>query len=109
MKTSKTYECNICGMILVNKEELTKHQIIVHIDKMLQCQSCSKVFDNKQKFEEHSAKVHGSKSQSDSNLGKKYRFKEQADDMQSMLLKRIIEEEKARKRTRGPYRKSYSV
>jgi uncharacterized C2H2 Zn-finger protein len=104
-----TYRCNICGMIFVNEEELTKHQIIVHIDKMLQCQSCGKVFDNKQGFEKHSAKVHGSKSQSDSNFAKKHRYEEKVDDVQSMLLKRNMEEEKARKRTRGPYRKSSSV
>lgn len=100
------YRCEICGMVLVNEEELTKHQIIVHIDRMLQCQSCSKVFDNKQEFEKHSVDVHGSKSQSDSNFAKKYTIEEKGDDMQSMLLKRKIEEEKARKRTRGPYRKS---
>jgi uncharacterized C2H2 Zn-finger protein len=103
---SATYRCNICGMILVNEEELTKHQIIVHIDKMLQCQSCSKVFDNKQEFEEHSAEVHGSSSQSDFNFARKHRIEEKVDDMQSMLLKRSMEEEKARKRTRGPYKKS---
>jgi uncharacterized C2H2 Zn-finger protein len=93
-------------MVLINEEELTKHQIIVHIDKMLQCQSCNKVFDNKQKFEIHCAEVHGSKSQSDSNFAKKHKIEEKVDDMQSMLLKRNMEEEKARKRTRGPYRKS---
>jgi uncharacterized C2H2 Zn-finger protein len=103
---SATYRCNICGMILVNEEELTKHQIIVHIDKMLQCQSCNRVFDNKQKFKEHSAEVHGSDSQSNSNFAKEHRIAEKVDDMQSMLLKRNMEEEKARKRTRGPYRKS---
>jgi uncharacterized C2H2 Zn-finger protein len=101
-----TYRCNICGMILVNEEELTKHQIIVHIDDMLQCQSCNKVFVDKQKFEEHSTEVHGTKTQSDSNFAKKHRIEEKVDDMQSMLLKRNMEEEKARKRTRGPYRKS---
>jgi hypothetical protein len=68
-----------------------------------------KVFDNKQQFEKHSAEVHGSKSQSDSNFAKEQRIEEKVDDMQSMLLKRNIEEEKARKRTRGPYRKSSSV
>jgi uncharacterized C2H2 Zn-finger protein len=94
-----TYRCNICGMILVNEEELTKHQIIVHIDEMLQCKSCSKVFDNKQEFEKHSAEVHGNKSQSGSNFAKKHRIEEKVDDMQSMLLKRNMEEEKARKRT----------
>lgn len=63
-------------MVLVNEEEeeLTKHQIIVHIDKMPQCQSCNKVFDNKQKFEEHSAEIHDSRSQSDSNFAKKHRY-----------------------------------
>ena len=94
-----TYRCNICGMILVNEEELTKHQIIVHIDEMLQCKSCSKVFDNKQEFEKHSAEVHGNKSQSDSNFAKKHRIEKKVDDMQSMLLKRNMKEEKARKRT----------
>jgi uncharacterized C2H2 Zn-finger protein len=106
---SRSYECNICGMILANSEELTKHQTIVHINKMLQCQSCGRVFDNKDKFNRHVAKVHGNSHQLDSNFGKKYRFKEQIDDIESMLLKQITEEEKARKRTRGPYRKSSSV
>ena len=101
-----TYRCNICGMVLVNEEELTKHQIIVHIGKMPQCQSCNKVFDDKQKFKEHSAEIHGSRSQSDSNFAKKHRYEEKVDDMRSMLLKRNMEEEKVRKRTRGPYRKS---
>jgi hypothetical protein len=96
-------------MVLVNEEELTKHQIIVHIDRMLQCQSCSKVFDNKEEFEEHCAEVHGNKSQSDFDFAKEYRIEEKINDMQSMLLKRSMEEEKARKRTRGPYRKSSSV
>lgn len=86
-------------MNLINEEELTKHQIIVHIDEMLQCKSCSKVFDNKQEFEKHSAEVHGNKSQSDSNFAKKHRIEEKVDDMQSMLLKRNMEEEEARKRT----------
>jgi uncharacterized C2H2 Zn-finger protein len=97
-------------MVLINSEELKRHQTIVHVDKRLQCQSCGKFFDNKDKFEKHIAKIHGnSQQQLDSNFGKKYRFEEQVDDMQSMLLKRIIEEEKARKRTRGPYRKSSSL
>jgi uncharacterized C2H2 Zn-finger protein len=96
-------------MILANSEELTKHQTIVHINKMLQCQSCGRVFDNKDKFSRHVAKVHGNSQQLDSNFDKKYRFKEQVDDIESMLLKQITEEEKARKRTRGPYRKSSSV
>jgi hypothetical protein len=47
-------------MILVNSEELKKHQIVVHIDKMFQCQSCNKVFDNKQEFERHAIEVHSS-------------------------------------------------
>ena len=54
------YKCNICGVILVNSEELEKHQIVVHIDKMFQCQSCNKVFDNKQEFERHAIEVHSS-------------------------------------------------
>jgi uncharacterized C2H2 Zn-finger protein len=80
-------------MIFANQDELTKHQIIVHIDKMLQCQSCGKVFDNKQKFEKHSAKVHGSKSQSNSNFAKKHRYEEKVDYVQSMLLRRNMDDD----------------
>jgi hypothetical protein len=112
------YKCNICGVILVNSEELEKHQIVVHIDKMFQCQSCNKVFDNKQEFERHAIEVHSRSQYTDDDasnkIGKKQaeiHHEQQIDNsnMESTLLKRTDEEEKARKRTRGPYRKAKKI
>jgi uncharacterized C2H2 Zn-finger protein len=108
-------------MILVNSKELAKHQIDVHINEMLQCQSCNKVFGNSQEFEKHAIEVHGScghypsKSNSDDdidNIQVNNNKKEEEvvapdnDSIESKLLRQTTEEENARKRTRGPYRKS---
>jgi uncharacterized C2H2 Zn-finger protein len=60
---SEPYRCNLCEMIFVNSEELTKHKTVVHINKMYQCQSCNKFFANKQEFEKHTIKVHSEKNQ----------------------------------------------
>ena len=67
---------------------------------MFQCRLCKKTFDTKTKFENHAIKVHG-----------KLQYTFTASDnnnAESMLLERAAKEEKARKRTRGPYRKSSS-
>ncbi|MGH9983196.1 MAG: C2H2-type zinc finger protein [Nitrososphaeraceae archaeon] len=67
---------------------------------MFQCRLCKKTFDTKTKFENHAIKVHG-----------KLQFTFTASDnnnAESILLERAAKEEKARKRTRGPYRKSSS-
>jgi uncharacterized C2H2 Zn-finger protein len=112
------YKCNICGMVFVNSQQLGKHQIVVHIDKMFQCQSCNKVFDNKQKFERHAIEAH-SRSQytpddASNKIGKKQaeiHHQQQIDNsnLESTLLKRTDEEEKVRKITRGPYRKAKKI
>jgi hypothetical protein len=93
-------------MALTDSEELGSHRRAVHTDEMIQCQSCAKFFESKLDFEKHSMGVHGGASQSNNNFGAKQRFEEKVDDTESMLLKRTMEEDKARKRTRGPYRKS---
>jgi uncharacterized C2H2 Zn-finger protein len=103
---SEYLKCDICGMALAYSEELASHRAAVHMDKVIQCLSCAKFFEDKQEFEKHSIKVHGNVSQSRSNNGIKQRNEEKADDKESVLLKRTMEGEKARKRTRGPYRKS---
>ena len=117
---SQSYKCNICGMIFVNSKELAKHQIDVHINEMCQCQACNKVFDNRQEFEKHAIQVHGSSSHyssksysedSDGSMNNvqdnNYNREAAADNynLESKLL-RQTSEEKARKRTRGSYRKS---
>jgi hypothetical protein len=91
---------------MISPEQMMEHKIAVHIDLMFQCQSCSKIFDNKEKFKEHMISVHGAVPESSADLGKKSLFEDSVDDMQSMLLKRIAEEDNARKRSRGPYRKA---
>ena len=107
-------------MVLVNSKELLKHQITVHIDKMFQCQSCSKIFGTKDKFENHVAEIHGM-SQSTTFVPASYDDSESSsktidqsiaqnmdNEIESKLFKKAIREKKARKRTRGPYRKSVS-
>jgi uncharacterized C2H2 Zn-finger protein len=113
-------ECDICGMIFINKKELTKHRVLVHPtnndEKMFQCQSCSMFFDSKEEFTKHAIEAHSEKS--NFNIGKtvtedimkKGRAianKEKGNNnTENRLLKRANSEEQARKRTRGPYRKS---
>ena len=111
-------------MVLVNYKEFLKHKVTVHIDKMFQCQSCNKVFGTKIKLEKHAADVHGSSqytttattadynnNNNDNNNGTIQQPVADKSDYKTeyMLLKRAAEEKKARKRTRGPYRKSVSV
>jgi uncharacterized C2H2 Zn-finger protein len=112
-------------MIFVNKKELAKHRALVHAtnkdEKMFQCQSCSMFFSSKEDFERHAIEVHSEKS--NYNIGKtktgdimeKGRAIANIEDKEysnsnteNRLLKRVNSEEKARKRTRGPYRKSSS-
>jgi uncharacterized C2H2 Zn-finger protein len=91
----------------------------VHINELFQCQACNKVFDYSQGFEKHAIEVHGcsnhysSKSNKnienigDNNNNNKGVVVSDNDDIEeSKLLRQTNEEEKARKRTRGQYRKS---
>jgi uncharacterized C2H2 Zn-finger protein len=115
----KPYKCNICGMVLINSKELLKHQIAVHIDKMFQCQSCNKIFGTKNKFENHVAEIHDNLQRAtvipaSYDNGKSSRTTDLSvaqnvdSDMESILYRKAAQEKKARKRTRGPYRKSVS-
>jgi uncharacterized C2H2 Zn-finger protein len=115
----KPYKCKICGMVLINSKELLKHQIAVHIDKMFQCQSCNKIFGTKNKFENHVAEIHdkpqkatvipASYDNSESSRTTDLSVAQNVDnDMESILYRKAAQEKKARKRTRGPYRKSVS-
>ena len=118
---SQSYKCDICGMVLVNYKEFLKHKVAVHIDKMFQCQSCNKVFGTKVKLGKHAAKVHDSSqytttktanyNNNDNNNSTREQLVADKSDYKTeyMLLERAAEEEKARKRTRGPYRKSVSA
>lgn len=91
---------------MVNKEALIEHQIAIHIDELFQCQACGRFFLTNSSFEKHIDEAH---NLSQNNLGNIYRYEQEAEDMQSLMLKRMGEEEKARKRTRGPYRKASST
>ena len=101
---SEPYACRECGMILTGSEELVEHRMAVHDGGQIQCQSCGKFYENRTAFDKHALEVHSDNSQTD--LGEKHISGQSADDAESILLKRTMEEEKARKRTRGPYRKS---
>jgi hypothetical protein len=58
---------------------------------MHRCMICGKVFAHSEELELHRVRVHDS------------------DKEECMLLRKAGEEEKARKRSRGPYRKSHTA
>ena len=116
----KPYKCNICGLVLVNPNEILKHKIVLHSNRMYQCQSCNKIFDTKYKFENHLAKIHET-SQNTNAISAEYGNSESSsrtmdqsveqdenNNMESVFFRKAAQEKKARKRTRGPYRKSVS-
>ena len=96
---SESPTCEKCGMAFANMDELASHHRDVHAEGMFQCQSGGRVFEEEQEFSAHVGAAH---SQSNLDLGKEQMFEE----IQSELLRRSDEDEKARKRSRGPYRKS---
>jgi hypothetical protein len=115
----KSYKCSICGIVSVGSNELLKHQIAAHVDKIFQCQSCNKIFDTKDMFENHVTKIHGVSQTtvvptSYDDIESRSRNIDQSiaqnryNEIESNLFKKTIREKKARKRTRGPYRKSVS-
>jgi Zinc finger, C2H2 type len=116
----KPYKCNTCGLVLINTKELLKHKIVLHNDRIYQCQSCNKIFDTKYRFENHLAEIHDT-SQNATAISTGYDNSESSsrtldqsgeqdldNNMESVLFRKIAQEKKARKRTRGPYRKSVS-
>jgi uncharacterized C2H2 Zn-finger protein len=78
-------------------------------DRMYGCHYCNKIFGNKKDFEKHVSDMHISHfSSSESNTSKKGE-EYPTEQIESTLLKRMTKEEKTRKRTRGPYRKSSNM
>jgi Zinc finger, C2H2 type len=117
---AKPYKCNICGLVLINTKELLKHKIVLHNDRIYQCQSCNKIFDTKYRFENHLAEIHNT-SQNTTAISAGYDNSESSsrtmdqsgeqdvdNNMESVLFRKAAQEKKARKRIRGPYRKSVS-
>jgi Zinc finger, C2H2 type len=117
---AKPYKCNICGLVLINTKELLKHKIVLHNDRIYQCQSCNKIFDTKYRFENHLAEIHDT-SQNTTAISAGYDNSESSsrtmdqsgeqdvdNNMESVLFRKAAQEKKARKRIRGPYRKSVS-
>jgi rubredoxin len=107
MEGSEEYKCDICGMVFVNDTELARHQKFVHENKMFQCQACNKFFDKKQEFEKH-VEFHIKHHPSNFINTDKNKREENTEEIESILLKQSVKQKKARKRTRGPYRKSSS-
>jgi uncharacterized C2H2 Zn-finger protein len=113
-------ECEICGMIFINIKELARHRELVHPtnndEKMFQCQSCSMFFDSEEEFAKHALETHSEKSNFNiaktvtEDIMKKGRAienkKQDNNNTENRLLKQTNLEKRARKRTRGPYRKS---
>ena len=116
----KPDKCNICGRVLANSGELLKHKIALHSDSMFQCQSCNEIFDTKYKFENHleihntpqyTAVISDGYDNSEGSSRPMHQSVEQDVDnhKESVLFRKATQEKKARKRTRGPYRKSVSL
>jgi len=93
-------------MIFVNFRELTKHDINVHVDKLYQCQSCNQILVDEDDFNRHISKLHGgSPSTADSITW----HTNNEEGTEPAILKKVTKEKKARRRIRGPYRKSQCV
>jgi hypothetical protein len=83
---------------------------------MFRCLLCNKILESKTKFENHAKEVHGISHYTNTaatNYNKNNTinevFADKSDNkVESMLLEKTAKEEKTRKRTRGPYRKSVS-
>jgi hypothetical protein len=74
---------------------------------MFQCQACNKFFDKKQEFEKH-VEFHIERYPFNFTNTDKSKREENTEEIESILLKQSAKEKKARKGTRGPYRKSSS-
>ena len=109
---SKSYKCGVCGMILVNARELTKHEIRVHVDKMYQCQSCNKIFKSNIEFSKHieTHRVLFSKSPNLFQTVVPNCLSRGHDvDIDPTSLKQEAKEKRAKRRTRGPHSRSQQV
>jgi uncharacterized C2H2 Zn-finger protein len=98
---SVVHKCSVCGMVFVNSGELAEHSATVHRDTMLQCQSCGRFFGSRQELDAHAAEFHAASR----NFSKQTPDEEK----ETSLLRKADKEEKARRRTRGPYRKSHAA
>lgn len=73
-------------MVLVNEEELRRHQIESHLKNNHQCQSCNQVFENKEDFDKHVIEMHGGEEQLKANFAKTHRFQKDLKDVESMAF-----------------------
>ena len=94
---STPYFCMRCGVTFITQGDLYDHEIIVHLENGFQCQSCHLFFEDKKQFTEH-WKIH-------SPFRNIYRLNKLNENH---LRKQKEQSHKARKRSRGPYRKSYT-
>jgi uncharacterized C2H2 Zn-finger protein len=99
---SNAPRCELCGTTFTGVNDLERHQLEIHADSGSQCESCGKIFDDEEELLNHVKAAHAVASGLNPNPSKD----EKLDELQSELLKKADEEEKARKRTHGPYRKS---
>ncbi len=90
--------CIECGMAFITQGDLYDHEIIVHLENGFQCQSCYLFFEDKKQFTEH-AIIHSPSP----NINRLKKLNE------NHLRKQKEQSHKARKRSRGPYRKSHSL
>jgi len=101
-------------MVFVNLVDLTVHEINLHCEKLCQCQSCFEIFSDQKEFDKHVKAVHNISSpsnfESESNaVDSKNENRKALEELESSLLTHEREEKNARRKTRGPYRKSYRM
>ncbi|MCI0564744.1 MAG: hypothetical protein MN733_40270 [Nitrososphaera sp.] len=81
-------------------EELAEHYPAAHASGRIRCQLCGLVFKGRQ-LATHAATVHAKIDDQGESPD--------INGVESTLLKKAGDEEKARRRTRGPYRKSHAA
>lgn len=106
-------KCAACGMAFATGEELGEHLAKAHggagkedEEKKVQCQSCGRFFNNVRELQEHAGDLHNAGQDFARELPPQDSENSDEEEEEWELVKRLDEEEQARRRTRGPYRKA---
>lgn len=107
-------KCAACGMAFAAGEELGRHRAKVHgsgaekegEEKKVQCQSCGRFFGSLRELREHAGELHNAGQDFAREIPPQGPEDGDEEEQEWELVKRSEEEEQARRRTRGPYRKA---
>jgi len=95
-------KCVICGAAFASTRGLAEHHSAAHQKEEIRCQSCGRAFSDKQQLARHATKFHTAGLDLSEQVP-------EVDTIESSLLNRAGDEKKARRRSRGPYRKSHAA